>query len=211
MKKLVEAHYFTSAIYTTDLPEYLNISRKVSKEYLSEAKKQTQINKIYPVVMSQNFSDDERMQPLTNFISESSTTILKNQGYDMTMINTICHEFWAQEHHQFSGQDEHIHPNCQISGFYFLNVPDDSTRVIFHEMNQGKKMISLPELNMNNATYASTMINYEPKPGMIMFTNSWLPHSFLKNSSKKPFTFIHFNVTLTYKQDTEPTHTAEIV
>jgi hypothetical protein len=27
-----------------------------------------------------------------------------------------------------------------------------------------------------------------------MFTNSWLPHSFTKNPSKKPFKFIHFNV-----------------
>ena len=29
-----------------------------------------------------------------------------------------------------------------------------------------------------------------------MFTNSWLPHSFTKNESKKPLSFIHFNIAV---------------
>lgn len=211
-KELVESHYFMSAVYTTEVPEYLDSLRKVSKEYLTQSKKQVTMNKIYPVMMSPNFVQDERVKPFVQLIEQTSLGIMINQGYDMSSFDVLCHEVWAQEHHQFSGQEEHIHPNCQISGFYFLDVPKDSSRVVFHDGNQAKKMIALPESNMNNATYASTMINYEPKPGMMMFTNSWLSHSFLKNSSKKPFTFIHFNVTLMYKQGSlEHTGSAEVI
>lgn len=211
MTELTEALYFPSAIYTAEAPEYLDILRKVSKEYLAQAKKQITINKIYPVIMSPGFGQDERVKPVIELIEKTSLNIMASQGYNMNIFDAFCHEFWAQEHYQFSGQEEHIHPNCQISGFYFLDVPKDSSRVVFHDNNQAKKMTALPEANMDYASYASTMINYEPKPGMLMFTNSWLPHSFIKNSSKKAFTFIHFNVVVMYRQNqTTPTSNCDV-
>jgi uncharacterized protein (TIGR02466 family) len=206
-----EERYFSSAIYSIEVPQFLDTTRKVTKEYLLKTKKEVDMNKIYPVVMSENFQDDERMQPLVDFIKKTSIDILYSQGYNMDIFDIICHEFWAQEHHQYSGQEEHIHPNCQISGFYFLDVPKETTRVVFHDNNQAKKMLALPEANMNNATFASTMINYVPKPGLMMFSNSWLPHSFLKNPSKKTFTFIHFNLVVSFKQNMPLTCAAEVV
>jgi hypothetical protein len=49
---------------------------------------------------------------------------------------------------------------------------------------------------MADVTHASTMINFVPKEGQLMLTNSWLPHSFTRNESKKPIRFIHFNVVV---------------
>jgi len=49
-------------------------------------------------------------------------------------------------------------------------------------------------MNMSDATYASTMINFEAEPGTLLFTNSWLPHSFTRNASKTPSRFIHFSL-----------------
>jgi hypothetical protein len=40
------------------------------------------------------------------------------------------------------------------------------------------------------------MINFKPQPGMMMFAPAWLAHSFGRNASKKPFRFVHFNLTV---------------
>jgi hypothetical protein len=40
-----------------------------------------------------------------------------------------------------------------------------------------------------------------------MFSNGWLPHAFEKNSSKKPFRFLHWNIGVNYA----PQHTCSDV
>ena len=46
------------------------------------------------------------------------------------------------------------------------------------------------------ATVASQMINFEPKPGLMIFSNAWLPHSFTRHTADKPIKFVHFNLTI---------------
>jgi hypothetical protein len=81
-------------------------------------------------------------------------------------------------------------------GFYFLEAPEDCSKVVFHDPRAGKPLISWAETDMTQATAASNMINFTPKPGLLMFTNAWLPHSFSRNASEKPIKFIHFNLGL---------------
>jgi len=38
------------------------------------------------------------------------------------------------------------------------------------------------------------MVSFKPENGMLLFSNSWLPHSFTRNGSDKPFKFLHFNL-----------------
>jgi len=54
----------------------------------------------------------------------------------------------------------------------------------------------LPERDFTNATHASNMINFKPINGRLILTNSWLPHSFNKNTEKIPLTFIHINIAV---------------
>jgi len=91
--------------------------------------------------------------------------------------------------------EQHVHGSgSQIVGFYFLEVPENSSHVVFHDPRAGKPLISLAETDMSKATFASNAINFEPKEGMLMFTNAWLPHSFSRHGNKKPMKFIHFNL-----------------
>jgi len=193
--KLQQWHYFPSVLYTIDRPEFVNPILNISNEYLQQAKANQKLNEIYPVYMTQGFQNDARITDFVRFIGTTSWDILAGQGYNMSPFHTFITELWCQEHHKFSGQDEHIHGHGnQITGFFFLEVPEDAPRVAIHEPRPAKQYANLPEANMANATYASLMINFQPKVGQFMFTNSWLPHSFTKNPSKKPFKFIHFNV-----------------
>ena len=201
--QLSEFHYFTSAVYTVKKPEFLKDINKISREYVNRIKKNNKLNEIYPVYMSENMFTDNRISDFTNFVALISKDILSRQGYNMANFDMVFYEMWTQEHYKFSGQQEHIHPGCQISGFYFLDVPKDTPRVVILDPRSAKVYSNLPEVDNSQATYGSTMINFVPEPGTLMITNSWLPHSFTKNPSDKPFRFIHFNLGVINKPVTQ--------
>jgi hypothetical protein len=101
--------------------------------------------------------------------------------------------------------EHHIHGlDVQLCGFYFLDTPDDSSRVFFHDPRAVKVYAGLPERSSDVLTSAHNMVYYIPKPGDIFFTNAWLAHSFSRNASQQPFNFIHINVRVMYKENTNP-------
>jgi hypothetical protein len=209
--KLQQWHYFPSVLYTIDRPEFLDTVKSVSNEYLASIQQSAAINDLYPAWQTIGFQNDARIANFVRFIGTTSWDILAGQGFNMTPFHTTITELWCQEHHKYSGQDEHMHGHGnQISGFYFLDVPEDAPRAAIHDPRPAKIYANLPEANMSNATYASVSINFLPKPGQFMFMNSWLPHSFTKNPSMEHFKFVHFNVSVipappqTQAQNTPP-------
>jgi hypothetical protein len=66
--------------------------------------------------------------------------------------------------------------------------------VVFHDPRIAKTMIDLPQLDVSKATVASSMIYFEPKPGLMIFSNAWLAHSFTRHSNEQPTKFVHFNL-----------------
>jgi hypothetical protein len=212
-ESIQQHHYFSSAVYHLKKPEFLSLARTVSKDYINQVKKTTKLDKIHPVYQTDNFFNDERMKPMVDFIANTSWHILRGQGYAMDNFDMTYIEFWCQEHHQYSGHEQHIHGlGSQISGFYFLDVPKEGPKVMFHDPNPAKVYANLPEANVNNATYASVAINYVPEPGSFMFINSWVPHTIGRNASNNPLRFIHFNLGVSYNPPKENNETpVEIV
>jgi uncharacterized protein (TIGR02466 family) len=177
-------------------PEFLASARSVSDRYIKELKKtQPQPNSIYPLYQTANMFLDPGLSGLSSYIAQTGWNILNDQGHNMQGLTTYFLEMWCQELHKLGGQEEHVHGyGSQLVGFYFLDVPKDSSRIVIHDPRAARKQINLTETNMNNATYASTMINFQPQPGQLFFANSWLPHSFTRHANKSPLRFIHFNL-----------------
>jgi hypothetical protein len=93
--------------------------------------------------------------------------------------------------------DAHVHGlGSQIVGFYFLEAPEDCSKLVFHDPRAAKVQIDLPEQNMELVTPASKMVNLTPKAGMMVFANSWLAHSFTRHAAELPIKFVHFNLTV---------------
>lgn len=201
MNNLNFEYIFPCPVYYMQNEEFLHNASISSNRALEEIKKQTcNPNELYPVFQTGNLFDDE-MQDFIKYINETAWSILDNQGFNMSNLQTVTNELWCQEHYKYSGMDEHVHGlGSQIVGFYFLETPDDCSKVIFHDARPAKKQINLPEKKSEDATVASHMINYTPKPGMLIFANSWLPHSFSRNGSDKPMKFIHFTIGVEYAQ-----------
>jgi uncharacterized protein (TIGR02466 family) len=188
--------HFPTAIYKIDKPEFLPVVKKVTTEFLNKRKKEVkQLDEIYPVYMTEDLRSDKRMTDFCSYIANTAWNILENQGYAMNPLQTVFTEMWCQEHYKHSAMEQHTHNfGSQIVGFYFIECPENASKVLFHDPKAAKVQINLPEKDASNATYASTVINFEPKPGMLLFTNAWLPHSFTRHGSDKPMRFIHFNL-----------------
>ena len=190
-------YHFPCPIYLIERPDFLDTVSTVSEENLEVSRKESDLNEIYPVYMTKNFYGDPRVAEFTQFIGATAWNILNEQGYAMQDIAVSFTEMWTQEHYKHSAMDAHVHGfGSQIVGFYFLETPEDGSRVVFHDPRSAKVQIDLPESDMSAATPASKMINFKPKPGLMIFANSWLSHSFTRHAADKPIKFVHFNLTV---------------
>lgn len=211
--QLKVAYHFPCPIYIIDRPDFLEAVNAISEETLEVQRKTQNLDEIYPVIMSGNYFADSRMASFSEFIGATAWNILNEQGYAMQDKAVSFTEMWTQEHHKHSSMDAHVHGyGSQIVGFYFLETPENCSRIVFHDPRAAKVQIDLPEQDVNLATPASKMINFEPKQGMMIFANSWLAHSFTRHAADLPIKFVHFNLTvIPAQQQSCPAPAAEIV
>ena len=190
-------HYFSCPVFLIERPDFLEAVTTVSEEKLKVKRNEGDLDEIYPVYMSDNFYNDPRVAEFTKFIGSTAWNILVGQGYDMQDMGITFTEMWTQEHHKHSTMDAHVHGfGSQIVGFYFLETPENCSRVVFQDPRAAKVQIDLPEQDISLVTHASKMINHQPKPGLMILTNSWLSHSFSSHAADKPIKFVHFNLTV---------------
>jgi len=187
--QLQVAYHFPCPIYLIERPDFLEAVNTVSEEALETQRKERKLDEIYPVYMSGNYFADPRLAEFSEFIGSTGWNILNEQGYAMQNMAVQFTEMWTQEHHKHSSMDQHVHGfGSQIVGFYFLETPENCSRVVFHDPRIAKVQIDLPEQDMNMATPASKMINFEPKPGLMIFANSWLAHAFTHHAGSGTLT-----------------------
>lgn len=189
--------YFPASVFIVEAHEYLDSVTEVSEEYLNKKKAERKLDEIYPVYMTDNYFGDERIKEFQKFVGQSAWNILDSQGYAVDNYVTYFTEMWTQEHYKHSSMEQHIHGNgSQIVGFYFLDCPEDCSKLLIHDPKAAKVQIGLPQKNESQITASSNMINFLPKKGQLIFTNSWLAHSFSRHVSDQPMKFVHFNLNV---------------
>jgi hypothetical protein len=116
----------------------------------------------------------------------------------MESLATFFMEMWTQEHKYLSSMDTHVHGHgSQITAFYILDIPKDGCKFIIHDPRQTKTIVGLPEMKDEMITPASNQIVFTLEEGILILTNSWLPHSFTKNFSLENTRFVHMNLGVT--------------
>tara|TARA_B100000424_G_scaffold258365_1_gene240173 strand:- start:88 stop:738 length:651 start_codon:yes stop_codon:yes gene_type:complete len=207
--ELTTSPIFQSAIYRTEAPQYLDLLNLVCDPFIVEAKKKTapqivsreakagkDIGDIGLSYHTENLMKQAELYQFRRFIKSTSENILDAQGYDLKDYDIKFTEMWCQEFANQGGghHDTHIHWNNHISGFYFLKCSDRTSAPLFHDPRAGKMMTQLPEKDRNIVTLATEKVLLRPKPGTVMFFNSYLPHQFAVDNGVDPFRFIHFNL-----------------
>lgn len=180
---------FPSAVARGEHPEFLDAAKTVLAEHIARVKPNA-----WNVCQSESMFD-ARLDGLLALIARESFQMLSDQGYDMAQSQTSVTEFWGQEFLMHGQHMEHIHSRgAQITGFYFVDVPENSSMPIVFDPRHGKRQINLSQTNQANITYASEQVLFGVGPGDLLLFNSWLPHGFTRHESDSPFRFIHFNV-----------------
>ena len=138
---------------------------------------------------------DPNFLPLQNYIGATANNLLTEMGFDMTNQQVYIMELWVQEFAKNGGGHHtlHTHWNGHISGFYFLKASDKTSRPIFEDPRPGNLMNLLPQKDPTKIAYASHQVNYEVKPGRMIFFPSYMPHMYTLDMGYEPFRFIHWN------------------
>lgn len=206
MQQLTTNEVFPTYVYDIDVPELLPLVRDIS---LNSLKGKTPEHPAYPMVMGSNLEGIKEMQPFCEFVGKTAHRILIDQGYDVRNKSVQFSELWCQEHRKYSSMERHVHGNgVQLVGFYFIDVSPNSMAVTLHDPRSAKVQAQEKPEDPSMPTYASTKIDIIPYPGLLIFTDAWLPHSFSRNLSDDPVRFIHFNIctveNYTYAPSDEP-------
>ena len=195
--------YFASPIFYEDKPEWLDELNKICQPYINDSKEnfkqETKLceedkNDFAKVYHSVNLIDDPRLKFFIDAVGTKSVNMLNYMGFDLTHHSLIWQSCWVQEFTKTGGglHRVHIHENCHMSGFYFLET--EGSYPIFHDTRPGAAMTALPELDTMNLSYANKQVHYQPEPGALMLFPSYMPHEYFV-SNGDPFKFIHVNLT----------------
>ena len=204
--------YFPCPIYSIDKKEFLSSVAEVSEENLLIARADHPLDDIYPVYMTGSFYNDPRLKEFSDYVGQTAWNILNEQGYDVSHYLLTFSEMWTQEHYRHSSMEQHVHGGgSQIVGFYFIETPEDCSRVLFHDPRAGKVQIDLPQKDISSATIASQMINFTPRPGLLMFAPAWMAHSFTRHGADTPIKFVHFNLYAQYSPPASCETCAEVI
>jgi len=198
---------FKCPVWFADEPAFVDDLNRASDKYIEVAKKNLKKdidkrNKKFGdkgdmgnVFHSTTLVGDPNFLELTNYIGATANNLLLEMGFDLTNYQVFITEMWVQEFAKKGGGHHtlHTHWNGHISGFYFLKCSEKTSRPLFEDPRAGNIMNLLPEKDKTKVTYASHQINYEVKPGRMIFFPSYMPHQYIVDMGYEPFRFIHWN------------------
>ena len=205
--KLSREEHFKCPIWLANEPAFVDELNKASDPYIQAAKARDEKNiakrnkkfgdkgDMGHVFHSTPLIGDPNFKQLQDYIGVTSLNLLGEMGFDMTNHQLFTTEMWVQEFAEKGGGHHtlHAHWNGHMSGFYFLKCSEKTSRPAFEDPRAGNVMNLLPQIDSTKITYANPQINYDVKPGMIMFFPSYLPHQYLVDIGYEPFRFIHWN------------------
>tara|TARA_R100001463_G_scaffold60783_2_gene113407 strand:+ start:724 stop:1410 length:687 start_codon:yes stop_codon:yes gene_type:complete len=207
-KDLNRTDIFPTPVWSAQAPEHIKQLNKYSDPYIVASKKHfkpmiDKRNKEYGnkkdmghVFHSTTLIQDENFMAFHQYVTLTSRNLLIEMGYDLSKFDVTLTESWVQEFAKAGGGHHtlHTHWNGHISGFYFLNASECTSKPVFHDPRPGHAMNGLPLKSTTEITYGSPEVHYKVKPGTLIFFPSYLPHLFSVDVGYEPFRFIHWNV-----------------
>jgi uncharacterized protein (TIGR02466 family) len=123
------------------------------------------------------------VEPFKNFIEKTGRKYLQDLGYSTQGIEFFSFIF-VSEMFDGASHDEHTHPESILSGLLYLQVPSGSSSLILTDPRPFRDFVHIPKLH-NIPTSANVgEVAIEPKSGLFLMWESWLPHLVPKTRNK---------------------------
>lgn len=111
------------------------------------------------------------------------------EEYDVKVSSIWCNRMFLNSSHAV-----HAHPGAPFVGTYYVNCPEGSSSVRFHN--------PIAQLWLNSQMPTKNRSNYEtvqfvPREGMLLLWNGWVPHDVMEHQVSEPRDSISFNAVIT--------------
>mgnify|MGYP001223527286 CR=1 FL=1 len=192
---------FPSSIYRGNSEDFLHLDKAcdpIIQGLIKENQNKLKSGKIKQLpnsYHSENLWNHKPFEEFVKYVMQQMWNILAWQGYELKGKKPLLQECWVQEFPEEGGFHEiHIHPNNHMSGFYFLQCNEETSKPSFHDPRPGKTMTDLRMRDGKKIEIGSNQVHYSVKPGDFIFFNSFMPHAYSHHKGKNKFRFIHFNM-----------------
>ncbi len=190
---------FPTLVYRDERPEFVQQAIQNTKPYFDALQNEYRQNQYKAVFQTRSMVADQKLTLLSSYLKDSCIKILHEQGYKTDLYDFAVSGMWGHLVYKGGIHLPHIHPNSQLSGFYFLEASNTSCFPMFSDPRPAKLMMDLQGQGTNKVHASTSQVIFKDiLPGSVMFFNSWLTHEFTGNTSDMPTKFIHFY--LTHKQ-----------
>ena len=128
-----------------------------------------------------NMNRHEEYGLLTNELFAMQEEIYKDYGMQP---KPGLGNMWANINYPGAYNKQHIHPNSQWSGVYYVKVPKNSGSLFVEDPRPGPN-IALPRRVKGIPRALWRVVIYPPIEGQMIMFPSWLPHGVEINESKE--------------------------
>ena len=104
------------------------------------------------------------------------------------------HEAWININPPSAWNQVHIHPNCHLSGCYYVRVPPNSGGICFRDPRK-LSLMARPPLESENL-FTATEAKMRPEPGRMYVFPAWLEHGVEPNRGDSERVSIAFNIQI---------------
>ena len=140
-----------------------------------------------------NLLEYDAFLPLSEYIIAAAEQALGLLRYKFDHF--YISECWANMNGTGEIHPRHSHPNCFLSGVYYVQTPKGCGDIVFYDPRAQAAVLSpqFEEFTLQN----SDRHYLQPDEGMLIMFPSWLEHSVAENKSGADRLSISFNIMLT--------------
>jgi uncharacterized protein (TIGR02466 family) len=132
--------------------------------------------------------------PLLNYINAASRDYLDLLGFDPKCFIEITS--WLQYNQPGSYFVRHDHYGALISGVLYLEVPENSGDILFHNPLEARRVSNtfFERIKKEDTQYNFSHVKYSPVVGEMLIFESWLQHTVQQNKSNGNRISVSFNI-----------------
>lgn len=125
-------------------------------------------------------------------ISPHVSAFARSLELDLQRRRLVLDSLWINMLDTRGAHAAHIHPNCVVSGTYYVEVPEGAGAIRFEDPRL-PLMMAAPPRKARARLANRTFVESAPRPGLLLLWESWLRHEVLPNRSRSRRISISFN------------------
>jgi uncharacterized protein (TIGR02466 family) len=120
------------------------------------------------------------------------TEVTPALNLDSSENRFVIDSMWAVRNEKFAYHFVHRHPSCFFSGVYYLQAPDPTGALNFHDPRADVRMLRPPMLD--ESAFTQQIVSYRPQIRALIIFPAWLPHDVSPNRSNSPRVAVSFDI-----------------